>query len=109
LFSSNASAGISPAQRQQQQRGGRFDSNPLLDAASAEKNILLQAAFVSVLLIVAIGVGMTGGITDGSERVFEDAVFAGDGVMDWMMDSSAADSSSSDAVVTDLSLGGVFL
>jgi len=116
LFSSNGNvnADMSPAQRQQQQRVGRFDSNPLLDAASAEKNILLQAAFVSVLLIVAIGIGMTGGITDGSERVFEDAVFAGDGVMDWMMDGAAAssatvDSSSSDAVVTDPSLGGVFL
>ena len=107
LFSNAGVNGNNMSPQRQQQGGGRFDSNSLLDAASAERNILIQAAFVSVLLIVAIGIGMSGGITDGSERVFEDTVFAGDGVIDWMME--GADSSSPEVVSTDASMGGVFL
>lgn len=79
-------------------RGLSTRQNFLLDAASSERNILIQIAAVSVLLLVAIGVGLNGGITDGSDRLIEDAVL-GDGMEGLSMD--LLDGSSVDSAVSN--------
>jgi hypothetical protein len=62
--------------------GGRYDASAemmrqefnLLETSSSEQTILAQAGFVFLLLMFYLFVGIRGGITDGSDRVFEDAM-----------------------------------
>ena len=83
-------------------------SNFLLDSASSERNILIQIAVVSILLIAAIGIGLNGGITDGSERVLEDiSAVPGDG-MDGFLDQFVG-GSNDEAVTQTSSEGTIFI
>ena len=70
-------------------------NNFLLDTASSERNILIQIVVVSLLLAFAIGVGLNGGITDGSERVVMDEMGSPGEGMENLLDSFTEGASSS--------------
>ena len=53
-------------------KSNRNTPNFMLETLSSERNILIQIVVVSILLIIAVGVGLNGGITDGSERILDD-------------------------------------